>query len=284
LAPDGGLAVRASEGFLLPLAGGGRFCLHHPAAGPRGGIGSAVYIHPFAEEMNKSRRMAALQARALSDAGISVLQIDLMGCGDSAGDFGDATWEGWVGDVVAALRWMRSRSGFAPLLWGLRSGCLLATAAARIEPVPDLVFWQPVISGRQHLQQFLRLRVAGQLVGRSGAERTGTAELRASLEEGATLEIAGYALPPALALGLEAADLAPPAASARVAWFEVSSSDPPELSPAGRQRVAAWEAAGHRVTSVAVAGLAFWQTQEISECPALIDTTAATVRGWYAAT
>ena len=148
--------------------------------------------------------------------------------------------------------------------------------------VTDLVLWQPVLSGRQHLQQFLRLRVAGQLVGRAGAERTGTAELRAALENGATLEIAGYALAPALALGLDAADLAPPSPAARVAWLEVSSSDPPELTPAGRQRVAAWQAAGHRVTSAAVEGLAFWQTQEIAECPALIEATAAVVRGWYA--
>lgn len=46
--------------------------------------GSIVYIHPFAEEMNKSRRMAALQARALTLAGFAVLQLDLIGCGDEA--------------------------------------------------------------------------------------------------------------------------------------------------------------------------------------------------------
>jgi exosortase A-associated hydrolase 2 len=272
--------VRVLEGFLLALEGGGRFCLYHPAAG--NGIGAAVYVHPFAEEMNKSRRMAALQARALSEAGIAVLQIDLMGCGDSVGDFGGATWPVWISDVVAALHWLRARTGFPPLLWGLRSGCLLAAAAARVESVPGLVLWQPVISGRQHLQQFLRLRVAGELVGRAGAERTGTAELRAALEGGATLDIAGYALAPALAMGLDAADLELPSSSTRVAWLEVSPSDPPELSPAGRQRVAAWQAAGHRVTSRAVAGLAFWQTQEIAECPALIEATASAVRGWDA--
>jgi exosortase A-associated hydrolase 2 len=163
--------VRAVEAFMLPLASGGRFCLFHRAAGR--GIGAAVYVHPFAEEMNKSRRMAALQARALAKAGISVLQIDLLGCGDSAGDFGDATWSMWIDDVVEAVRWLHRRTGFIPLLWGLRSGCLLAHAAlAKLPAAPDLVFWQPVISGKQHLQQFLRLRIAGELIGRPGAERT----------------------------------------------------------------------------------------------------------------
>ena len=66
-----------------------------------------VYIHPFAEEMNKARRMAALQSRALAAAGFDVLQIDLLGCGDSSGDFGDATWNDWVNDVVHGCRWLR---------------------------------------------------------------------------------------------------------------------------------------------------------------------------------
>jgi exosortase A-associated hydrolase 2 len=273
--------VRDREAFMLPLPGGGRFCLFHPAASLSGAIGAAVYVHPFAEEMNKSRRMAAMQARALSASGISVLQIDLLGCGDSAGDFGDATWSRWVDDVVEAVRWVHDRTGFLPLLWGLRSGCLVACAAlAKLPAIADLVFWQPVISGKQHLQQFLRLRVAGELIGRASAERTGTSELRAQLEEGVTLEIAGYALSPGLALGLDAANLAPRATPTRVSWLEVSASDPPEISPASQMRVTAWQAAGSEVAVTAVPGLAFWQTQEIAECAALIDATTAAVLRW----
>ena len=61
-----------------------RFWLHHPARG--GAVRARVlYLHPLAEEMNRSRRMAALQARALAAAGCEVLQPDLLGCGDSAG-------------------------------------------------------------------------------------------------------------------------------------------------------------------------------------------------------
>ena len=268
---------------MLPLAGGGRFCLFHPSAGSTAALGAAVYVHPFAEEMNKSRRMAALQSRALSEAGISVLQIDLFGCGDSAGDFGDATWSLWVDDVVEAVGWLRGRTGFDPLLWGLRSGCLLAVnAGSKLAARSNYLFWQPVISGSQHLQQFLRLHVAGKLVGRADGDRTGTSELRAKLERGATVDIAGYALSPGVALGLHAADLAPPTSGARVGWFELSASDPPELSPAGGTRIAAWRATGNDVAANAVAGLAFWQTQEIAECGALVDATTAVVRRWCA--
>ena len=56
------------EAFFLPAEPGTRFALFYPAqqVKPRGGV---LYVHPFGEEMNKSRRMAALQARAFAAAG-----------------------------------------------------------------------------------------------------------------------------------------------------------------------------------------------------------------------
>src|SRR5665647_2167413 len=107
------------EAFFLPAGAaqttqsGQRFCLFYPAeCGASGDAvrGLVLYIHPFAEEMNKARRMAALQARALAQAGYAVLQIDLLGCGDSSGDFGEATWKNWVRDVVQGCQWLRKQS------------------------------------------------------------------------------------------------------------------------------------------------------------------------------
>jgi exosortase A-associated hydrolase 2 len=282
LPPDLSATVRATEAFFLPGDGGGRFCVLHQGgtlARPRGAI---VYVHPFAEEMNKARRMAAVCARSLSAAGFSVLLIDLYGCGDSAGDFRDATWTTWVDDVVTAAQWLRSRTGLDAALWGLRAGCLLAQAAAQaLEYSPSLIFWQPVVSGSQHLQQFLRLRVAQHVAGGGAEARIGTKELRAELQSGTTVEVAGYSLAPGLALGLEAAELTPLRNATRVAWLEVSSGDPAEISPAGRLRMQAWQAAGHDVAEHAVAGVPFWQTQEIAECGALVEATRAAALDWY---
>ena len=100
-----------TEAFFLPADIGQRFCLFHPANRAPGSfaLGQVVYVHPFTEEMNKSRRMAAMQARALAQAGFEVLQIDLLGCGDSSGGFGDATWAAWVADVTSACLWLRAR-------------------------------------------------------------------------------------------------------------------------------------------------------------------------------
>ena len=67
---------------------------------------------------------------------------------------------------------------------------------------PDLLFWQPVLSGRLYLQQLLRLRIAAQLLGPADANRLDSRELRARFAEGRAVEIAGYEVSAALALGL----------------------------------------------------------------------------------
>jgi uncharacterized protein len=237
-----------------------------------------LYVHPFAEEMNRCRRMAALQSRALASDGWLVLQIDLAGCGDSAGEFGDATWSAWRDDVSAALGWLRERSGTAPVVWGLRSGALLAVDAAREREVSGLVFWQPVLSGKQFLQQFLRLKAAGEMVAQTDRERTGTRALREQLGRGEAVEIAGYSVGSDLALGLESAELDPPARPTRVVWMEVAASA--ELSPASRTRIERWQGAGHDVAARAVEGPQFWQTLNITEAPALVEATTAAMGAW----
>ncbi|MEW6513547.1 MAG: hydrolase 2, exosortase A system-associated [Pseudomonadota bacterium] len=268
----------ASEAFFLPVANAQnsqRFCLFHPAQG--GVRGALLYIHPFAEEMNKARRMAALQARLLSENGFAVLQIDLHGCGDSSGDFGDATWEIWLQDVHAAHDWLRQHCAAPLWLWGLRTGCLLAAEAARrIDTPANFLFWQPVISGKQFLQQFLRLKVAGEML--SGESKGVMESLKAQLAAGQPVEIAGYALSAGLASGLESAELAPPAQPGRVHWLEVSARPEATLAPVSLKRIEQWQAAGFTAASAVLPAPSFWQTTEIEEAPALLDATLAALR------
>jgi exosortase A-associated hydrolase 2 len=270
------------KAFFLPLDRGRRLCLLHAGqhtAKPRGAI---LFIHPFAEEMNKSRRMAALQARALADAGWVVLQIDLFGCGDSEGEFGEADWSQWVSDVLESAAWLRKETGVMPSLWGIRTGCLLAVQAARqIEPAPKLLLWQPIIDGSHFLQQFLRLKLAGQLLASGTPSRTGTEELRARLRTGETVEISGYSISPALASGLEAARLSPLAVPTQVAWLEIAATADAELTPAARRCVQEWQSAGSEVDARTIEGPAFWQTLEIAECPKLLDATSAVLKNWH---
>ena len=267
-----------AEPFFLASAPGERFCLFHPAQGEC--TGALVYVHPFAEEMNKSRRMAALQARALAAQGCAVLQIDLHGCGDSDGDFGQARWEQWKADIGAACSWLARRSGQPVGLWGLRLGALLALDYAHGAPQAParLVLWQPVTSGAAFLTQFLRLRLASDMLGEAEGNggNGGTVALRAALAAGEALEIGGYLLSPQLAAaieGLDAAALAPPCATD---WFDIVAAPDRPVSPVAQRLAAAWQANPPALRKVACPP--FWSTQEITESEALVAATCAALR------
>lgn len=269
------------EAFFLPLGQGDRFCLLHesPDADADPARRGVVFVHAFAEEMNKSRRVVSRQARSFADAGWTVLQVDLYGCGDSPGDFSQVAWQHWVDDVVGATTWLREKTGRMPALWGLRAGCLVASdAARRMDEPADLVLWQPIASGAQFLRQFLRVSTSSGIVAQTGASTT-LGELHGRLANGETVEIAGYPLAPALAMGLEAARLAPRAGGGSVAWLEVRASGG-DVSSASRECIAGFEAAGYRVDARVVAGPPFWQNLEIADCPALIEATLAVTRAW----
>lgn len=273
-------AAAGAEAFFLEVNGEQRFCLFHPPAGAC--RGAVLYVHPFAEEMNKTRRMAALQARELAAMGFGVLQIDLHGCGDSSGEFSDARWDTWKSDLALAHRWLRERLDRPVTLWGLRLGAVLATdyAATAADPPAALMLWQPVLNGKTFVTQFLRLRVASDMLGEGKEGASGTQALRAGLQAGETLEIAGYGLAPELAGAIDALDmaaLAPPAVP--VHWFEaVPAADRP--MPPGAARVTdAWRKAGGEVHVHLVHCPPFWAAQEITESPALLAATSGVFAG-----
>jgi len=270
-----------AQPFFLKTADGQRFCLFHPAAAPcRGGL---LYLHPFGEEMNKSRRMAALQARALAAQGYAVLQLDLHGCGDSSGDFSEARWDGWLQDVALGRQWLEARLGRPVGIWGLRLGALLALDYAR-RAVADgwraperLLLWQPVHNGAAFLTQFLRLRMANEMLASeaSGEAKTGTAALRDMLRAGTPLEVAGYELAPALADAFDALDMAALAPPCPVSWLDVVAAEGRAQSPAGAKIARAWEQHGVTLDVQVAVGAQFWATQEITDCPALVEATTA---------
>jgi exosortase A-associated hydrolase 2 len=264
--------------FFLPAEPGNRFCLYHP--GVRNGAGRGiVYAHPFCEEMNKARRMAALQSRRLAAAGYAVLQIDLFGCGDSSGDFADARWGIWKQDLQFALGWLKSRVDGPLGLWGLRLGATLAADVAR-DPglgIEQLLLWQPTSSGEQFLTQFLRLRLAAEMLA-EGSAQTGVRELRETLRRGMPLEIAGYDLHPRLAAEIDALSLADPAPAVKhVHCLEVTAAEEPKLSPASQRVLDAWRSKGLDVRAVAVRGEPFWSTIEVTECEALLAATQSSL-------
>lgn len=266
------------EAFFLPTVAGDRFCVwREPANGAPRGI--VVHVPAFAEEMNKARHVVAANARSLATQGYAVVQIDPLGCGDSPGDFGDASWDAWIDDVVASVRAASERvRGDRPLwLWGLRAGALLAAAALpRLGRNASMLLWQPVLSGKQHLTQFLRLALtAGVLADET--DRAGTKALLARLAQEETVEVAGYRIAPALASGLASTDFTlSPEFDGRIAWLDIGARGAdPALNPAAQACVTALQQRGIAVAVKRVDGPGFWQSAELEDCPEVIDASFA---------
>jgi exosortase A-associated hydrolase 1/exosortase A-associated hydrolase 2 len=273
--------VRTSAHWLLAGADASQLrfgLLHQPADSGAALRGLVLHLPPFAEELNKSRRMTSATARELAAAGFVVLQPDLHGCGDSPEALREARWSGWIEDVVASAAWLRARHGaHRPLwLWGLRAGALLASAAAKRLPGPlHMLFWQPSPQGKAVVQQFLRLKTLGDMA----TSRQSGAELRAQLASGNVLDIAGYLVTAGLLDGLEASTLAAgataPGGPGHLVWLECSAQPQAELAPAATLGLQPWQAAGWQVQQQLVQGQAFWQTTEITHAPALVQATVA---------
>jgi len=266
-----------AEPFFLKADLGERFCIYYPPAASKKCLGAFIYVHPFAEEMNKSRHMVAMQSRALAESGYAVLQLDLYGCGDSSGDFADATWEIWLEDIARAEEWILQKVSSPIGLWGLRLGAVLVLDYAKKYSgnFSTIVLWQPVINTGQYLTQFLRMSLAGEIVTDGKKGNSGTTHLRHELAAGKPVEIAGYMLSPLLANDLEkivTTQLA--VTSCRIHWFEFISESRQTLTPAGENLVSSWKKQGSDLSVHYVPCTPFWATQEISTCPALLDEMA----------
>jgi exosortase A-associated hydrolase 2 len=270
--------------FFLGGTHGRLFAMYYPPqnAEPEGLV---IHLPAFAEEMNKSRRMVALQAKALSNKNFGVLVLDLFGTGESEGLLEHATWQTWLDDVDSAIHWLKRQYSDIPLyLWGLRFGCALAAsyAAQTNAEIRGLMLWQPLLSGKVLLNQFLRLRVAAALTNQSKTSQTTasksaetTKSLLQQLANGKAVEVGGYLLTPELSasiLDVEAGQLTLKS-PINIFWLDFMTGDTVKPSPVSSKVIEQWIQQNNTVNWTAISGDRFWSTQEIAVCPELITTT-----------
>ncbi|HXQ71869.1 MAG TPA: hydrolase 2, exosortase A system-associated [Pyrinomonadaceae bacterium] len=263
--------------FFLPGSRGDLFAVYYPPQHPpaRGGI---LYVHAFAEEANWSRPTIAGVARAIARLGYGVLTVDLYGCGESAGEFRDARWEGWHEDLLLALQWLQDRNLPQVGLWGLRLGALLALdfAGRSQRPFPFIILWHPPSSGKDALTQFLRLSLV-QATTNAGSRMT-TKNLRNKLASGICVEVAGWELNPELAVAMERLDLSSliSQVSSSIYWIQFAQSAPATEQdvPHSRQRIfQACEANGVALDFRHLTVRTFWadRAQMTDDSQVLID-------------
>lgn len=241
---------------------------------------TVVVFPPFADEMNKSRRMLALQARQIAAQGISVMLVDLFGTGDSEGRFGEADWETWQADMQLAIAWLATKGIQNTIFLGIRLGAILAlkTLANSNLPVGAVVFWQPIVSGQQFFNQFLRLRVAAEMIG-GDANGVSTKTLRALLSSGESVEVAGYEI--SSRLGQKLDDLRLETGSEvdlpSVTWFEVIQNPERPVPLFVQKTIQEWKEKSVDIHQYSIVGEGFWNTPEITLIPALLNETTRAI-------
>lgn len=236
---------------------------------------AVLCLPPFAEELNKSRRMLALLGRRLAAGGALFLLPDLFGTGDSAGDFPDADADAWVRDVRFSIDWLRQREVQEIQIVALRFGSLLLGPALQQsgQDFHKIVLWNPVISGTTLLNQFIRTKVAAGM--KSGA-KSSVAELREQISADGRMEIAGYFLTHSMARSIDSLDMSQLElpGSTQLLWTETGPVADGAPNPKTGRILSQWRDSGIDTTYARLKGQPFWMTPEINEVEALLEVTA----------
>jgi len=235
-----------------------------------------LFLPSFAEELNRCRVMVAMQARQMVAQGYGCLLLDYYGTGDSEGDFSETHWAQWRQDVNTAWNWLQQQGYQNIALWGLRTGALLAVneAADHPERYQRILLWQPVLDGKQFLTQFLRIRIA-MLMDR-GMKKETTQDMRNSLQQGESVEVAGYEITGKLVAELDRQkmkDYAVSNATPVIDWFEVVMSPEAELPFASQRVLNVWREQNVNCRVHTFTGPFFWQLHERELTPNLLAKT-----------
>lgn len=233
-------------------------------------VASVVVFPALAEEMNKSRRLLWSVGRQLAARGIMTVVPDLFGTGDSEGEFRDASWDAWCGDMAATINWARAQADMPVHALLVRFGaCLYSSCASLLDDAGDahrIAAWQPELSGATAMRQLLRMKVMADRVTWGRSTKLKTLQ-EALVDDSAPTEIGGYEYAAGLANSINAAK------------FDWSS-----LTEAATGCLFDWtrgddEDGGPDVVRVQVEGQRFWSAVEPGDHPELVADTVSFLAG-----
>lgn len=232
-----------------------------------------IILQPFAEEQNRIRHLIRKLAESLQKQGWQILLPDNYGTGDSDGDLDTATTTLWREDLIQLLQMLRD-DGFEQVSFiAIRFGCLQLFDLLNKHDLPltpgKLILWQPMFDVAKFWQQFARIKVAEAM---ANGTKSSQKALEQQLDDGTTLEIAGYPISPKFYQSLQQMQCNLPAVLTQftLSWFETSQLDNTSLPV---QKMLQQLQQQQNVIFNQIKAEPYWQTAELASADTLIALT-----------
>jgi pimeloyl-ACP methyl ester carboxylesterase len=187
--------------------GDGPFAIPVVEVGARTALNCFIFVPPFAEEMNRSRRLLSLLSHKLANNGHRAILYDLPGTGDSQLDFAQARLSHWIETTQTIMSAQPLEAQI--YLIGVRFGAALAASAD--DGKAQIAMIAPVMSGASTLRTYTRISSPAEA---DGSFRAGGYIFSAAL----TQDLSGFEQQHSNSITLELG-------SAALPWLQIEPED-----------------------------------------------------------
>ncbi len=237
-----------------------------------------VLVPPFAEEMNRSKRMYVLCARLLANSGLDALCFDYSGTGDSSGKWGEFSYDNWVSDLQDVYHFSKSLASDVSFI-ALRFGALIVAdaIAAKQLSVKKCLLWDPLESGDVLTRQLVRMKIAAAMT--DNAKKITSQSVMQMMENDGYMESAGYHISQSMFRDINDKKLASmiPALCDNVNMHWMSSAKPSAKGNVWLANSFKQEALTSQQMSNlhmhALGDVKFWMQQEVTIAPRMLQHT-----------
>ena len=166
--------------------------IYHPQCENKQSIGFVI-CSPFAEEIKSSKRMMVDLAKQMAETGYTVFLFDYFACGDSDGDFKDATLSIWIKNTWDAIKYLKQHTDVKSIgLIGLRLGCFIALSVINeCEDITKSILIEPVFDPETYFKRSLRQKLMKELI-TDGQTKSRRNDLIDQLNNNKSIDFDGY--------------------------------------------------------------------------------------------
>lgn len=237
---------------------------------------TVIFVPPFAEEMNRSKRMYVLCARLLADAGIHSLCFDFAGTGDSSGGWGDFDYSDWKNNLIDVCRLAKNLTSNISLVT-LRDSALISLNLIKQADIQidKCILWDPIDSGEVLIRQLVRMKIASAMAG--DLKKITTKEVLESVEQSGFLEVGGYHVSSDLIDQIKSEKMSDSLEAVltltELHWMTTGKSASNNAMPICLSKLNLTDVMLKQLTMHAVNDVKFWMQQEVTISPLLLRET-----------